>query len=33
MDFFSFDNHGKICEHWDSIQQFPEKFENPNTMF
>ncbi|WP_324025191.1 ester cyclase [Maribacter sp. BPC-D8] len=33
MDFFRFDDNGKICEHWDSIQQIPEKSENPNTMF
>ncbi|MGO4919178.1 nuclear transport factor 2 family protein [Maribacter spongiicola] len=33
MDFFRFDTHGKICEHWDAIQQIPEKSENPNTMF
>jgi predicted SnoaL-like aldol condensation-catalyzing enzyme len=33
MDFFRFDSHGKICEHWDSIQQIPEKSENPNTMY
>jgi predicted SnoaL-like aldol condensation-catalyzing enzyme len=33
MDFFRFDNHGKICEHWDAIQQILEKSENPNTMF
>ena len=23
MDFFRFDEKGKICEHWDSIQQIP----------
>ncbi|WP_424002879.1 nuclear transport factor 2 family protein [Maribacter sp. IgM3_T14_3] len=33
MDFFRFDDHGKICEHWDSIQQIPEKSKNPNTMY
>ncbi|MDO6471023.1 ester cyclase [Maribacter sp. 1_MG-2023] len=33
MDFFRFDDNGKICEHWDSIQQIPEKSENPNTMY
>lgn len=33
MDFFRFDTDGKICEHWDSIQQIPEKSENPNTMY
>jgi predicted SnoaL-like aldol condensation-catalyzing enzyme len=33
MDFFRFDEEGKICEHWDSIQQIPEKSANPNTMY
>lgn len=33
MDFFRFDKNGKICEHWDSIQQIPEKSANPNTMY
>ena len=33
MDFFRFDAYGKICEHWDSIQQIPEKSANPNTMY
>jgi len=33
MDFFRFDNHGKICEHWDTIQQIPKKSANPNTMY
>ncbi|WP_321828462.1 nuclear transport factor 2 family protein [Maribacter dokdonensis] len=33
MDFFRFDTNGKICEHWDAIQQIPEKSENPNTMY
>ncbi|MEM7551976.1 MAG: hypothetical protein AAF363_20000 [Bacteroidota bacterium] len=32
MDFFKFDTHGKICEHWDSIQQIPKESVNPNTM-
>ncbi len=33
MDFFRFDEQGKICEHWDSIQQVPQKSANPNTMY
>ena len=33
MDFFRFDEKGKICEHWDAIQQIPEKSANPNTMY
>ncbi|MEL6811660.1 MAG: ester cyclase [Bacteroidota bacterium] len=33
MDFFRFDDHGKICEHWDAIQQIPERSANPNTMY
>lgn len=33
MDFFGFDENGKICEHWDAIQQIPEKSANPNTMY
>lgn len=33
MDFFRFDESGKICEHWDAIQQIPEKSANPNTMY
>ncbi len=33
MDFFRFDETGKICEHWDAIQQIPKKSANPNTMY
>ncbi|MHA7057034.1 nuclear transport factor 2 family protein [Aquimarina sp. M1] len=33
MDFFRFDEQGKICEHWDAIQQIPKKSANPNTMY
>jgi len=33
MDFFRFDDNGKICEHWDAIQQIPKKSANPNTMY
>ena len=33
MDFFRFNENGKICEHWDAIQQIPETSANPNTMY
>ena len=33
MDFFRFDENGKICEHWDSIQKVPRTSANPNTMY
>ena len=33
MDFFRFNENGKICEHWDSIQQIPEGAANPNNMY
>ncbi|WP_298790917.1 ester cyclase [uncultured Allomuricauda sp.] len=33
MDFFRFDETGKIREHWDAIQQIPKKSANPNTMY
>ncbi|NLS12618.1 SnoaL-like domain-containing protein [Vibrio sp. SM6] len=33
MDFFRFDDHGRIVEHWDSIQQIPEESVNGNTMY
>ena len=33
MDFLRFDKHGKICEHWDAIQQVPVESKNPNTMY
>lgn len=33
MDFFRYDENGKILEHWDAIQQIPKKSANPNTMY
>ena len=33
MDFFRFDENGKIVEHWDSMQQIPDATENGNTMY
>jgi predicted SnoaL-like aldol condensation-catalyzing enzyme len=33
MDFFRFDEEGKIVEHWDSIQQIPEKIAHNNKMY
>jgi predicted SnoaL-like aldol condensation-catalyzing enzyme len=33
MDFFRFDKDGKICEHWDALQQIPKESANPNTMY
>jgi len=33
MDFFRFDANGKICEHWDAIQQIPQHSANENTMY
>lgn len=33
MDFFRFDENGKIVEHWDAMQQIPDKTENGNTMY
>jgi predicted SnoaL-like aldol condensation-catalyzing enzyme len=32
LDCFKFEN-GKIVEHWDAIQDIPEKSSNPNGMF
>ena len=33
MDFFRFDEQGKIVEHWDSIQQVPGESKNGNSMY
>ena len=33
MDFFRFNEDGRICEHWDAIQQIPKKAANRNTMY
>ena len=33
MDFFRFDANGKICEHWDAIQQIPKNAKNNNSMY
>ena len=33
MDFFKFDDNGKIVEHWDAIQKIPEQSQNGNAMF
>lgn len=32
-DFFRFDDEGKFIEHWDVIQEVPEKSMNQNGMF
>ena len=33
MDFFRFDEFGKIVEHWDSMQEIPISSANNNTMY
>jgi len=33
MDFFRFDENGKIIEHWDSMQEIPKATKNGNTMY
>jgi predicted SnoaL-like aldol condensation-catalyzing enzyme len=33
MDFFRFNEAGKIVEHWDSIQKIPTESKNGNAMY
>jgi predicted SnoaL-like aldol condensation-catalyzing enzyme len=33
MDFFRFDESGKIVEHWDSMQKVPDESKNGNPMY
>jgi predicted SnoaL-like aldol condensation-catalyzing enzyme len=33
MDFFRFDENGKIVEHWDAIQIIPDESRNGNLMY
>jgi predicted SnoaL-like aldol condensation-catalyzing enzyme len=33
MDFFRFDQQGKIVEHWDSIQKIPNESKSGNPMY
>jgi len=33
MDFFRFDDFGKIVEHWDSMQLIPDNSAHGNTMY
>lgn len=33
MDFFRFDENGKIVEHWDAIQEVPNETKNGNSMY
>jgi predicted SnoaL-like aldol condensation-catalyzing enzyme len=33
IDFFRFDESGKIVEHWDSIQEIPPTSANQNSMY
>ena len=33
MDFFRFEDDGKLVEHWDSIQEIPGESKNGNAMY
>ncbi len=33
MDFFRFDENGKIVEHWDALQDVPSETKNGNLMY
>ena len=33
IDIFRFDDEGKVVEHWDVLQEIPEKSANDNGMF
>ena len=33
MDFFRFDDNGKIVEHWDALQLIPSESKNGNSMY
>jgi predicted SnoaL-like aldol condensation-catalyzing enzyme len=33
MDFFGFDENGKIVEHWDAVQKIPADSKNINKMY
>ncbi len=33
IDFFRFDDDGKIVEHWDAVQKIPGESVNGNTMY